>query len=336
MPDSTEQTVLNEDTSGLLEQDAPPEPNALEETAAPADTLPGPEELPEQDTAPDASGEAPELAGSEDPEGEAEQAPVAEKPKIPLDKPTTPIADWLQAGIGANTLRVLALVLMLGDHLWATLVPGNDWLTFLGRMAFPIFAFQVSEGYFHTKDLKKYIQRLFLFALVSEIPFDLMMASTPFFPFHQNVLFTLLLGLLAADSLWKARTDPGLLQSLQAALVLLLCCMGAGIGATDYGIPGVLTVVLFTVFRGFRWAWVAQAVGMWLLHGVLMGGQQIILVLHFFIIEFPVQGLAVMALLPIWLYNGEKGSKSGKLLQWGSYLFYPGHMLLLYLLFRLR
>lgn len=57
--------------------------------------------------------------------------------------------------ITSFTLHILAMVFMLCDHLWATVVPGNDWLTDIGRIAFPIFAFMIVEGYFHTKSLKK-------------------------------------------------------------------------------------------------------------------------------------------------------------------------------------
>ena len=86
------------------------------------------------------------------------------------------------------SLHIMAMLFMLCDHLWGTVVPGNDWLTCLGRLAFPIYAFMIVEGYFHTKSLKKYVCRLLLFAVISEIPFNLAMGSSIFYPIHQNVL----------------------------------------------------------------------------------------------------------------------------------------------------
>ena len=68
--------------------------------------------------------------------------------------------------ISAAVLHILAMVLMLMDHLWATLLPAQDWLTCAGRVAFPIFAFMSVEGYFHTHNFKKYAQRMLLFAVL--------------------------------------------------------------------------------------------------------------------------------------------------------------------------
>lgn len=72
---------------------------------------------------------------------------------------------------------------------------GHNWLDAVGRLAFPIFAFLTAEGFFHTRDFKKYLARMFLFALASELPFDLIAEGGWFYPFHQNVLFTFCIAL---------------------------------------------------------------------------------------------------------------------------------------------
>ncbi len=234
-------------------------------------------------------------------------------------------------GLDAGMLHLLAMGLMLLDHLWAVVVPGNNWMTCLGRLAFPIFAFMISEGYYHTRDRRRYARRLLVAALLSEVPYDLMAYSTVFFPFHQNVIFTLLFGLLGLEAVDHARTRRTGGALLAGLLGLAGACLAAGIGFTDYGMAGVLTVVLFGVCRGFPGAWAAQLGGMVLLHGVLLAGEFIPLKLPFGVWELPVQGLAVLVLLPIWLYNGKKG-RGGRGWQYACYLFYPAHMLLLHLI----
>ena len=107
-------------------------------------------------------------------------------------------------GIDSFTLHILAMLFMLCDHLWATLFPAQEWMTCVGRLAFPIFAFMIAEGCYYTSNVKKYMLRLFLFAIISEIPFNLIMGSSVFYPFHQNVLWTFLLGVLSIQIIEKA------------------------------------------------------------------------------------------------------------------------------------
>ena len=233
-------------------------------------------------------------------------------------------------GINANQLRVLAMFLMLLDHLWATLVPGNFWMTYLGRAAFPIFAFQISEGFFHSSDRRRYAKRLFLFALLSEVPFDLIYGGTVLYPFHQNVMFTLLLGLLACCAIDRARGERTARATLRGALSVAGILLLSLIGMVDYGWKGVMPVVAFYLLRDFPFAWLAQFVALMLLNIVLFKGQTIPLLGW----DFPTQGFAVLSLLPIWLYNGRRGG-GGKALQYAFYAFYPAHMLVLYLLFSL-
>lgn len=217
--------------------------------------------------------------------------------------------------LNSTSLRVLAMALMLMDHMWATIIPGNDWMTYLGRLAFPIFAFQAAEGYLHTHDFKGYCRRLLVFALISEIPFNLMIAGGPIFPFHQNVMLTLLLGLLACRAIDRKKYGQLIFIYLIAVFTF-----------PDYNALGVMTVLLFHVFRGNR---IAQLLGMLAIHVFGYEGQNLLLFNG--MIQFPVQGFAVFALIPIWLYNGEKGP-GGKAFQYAAYAFYPAHMLLLWLI----
>ncbi|MDD6201867.1 MAG: TraX family protein, partial [Lachnospiraceae bacterium] len=85
-------------------------------------------------------------------------------------------------GISSFTLHIIAILLMLCDHLWATVFSQYDWLTWVGRLAYPIFAFMLVEGYFHTRNLKKYLGRLLFWAILSELPFNLMYGGSLIYP----------------------------------------------------------------------------------------------------------------------------------------------------------
>ena len=234
-------------------------------------------------------------------------------------------------GLTSNMLRTIAVLLMLSDHIWATAMSFGDWMTYIGRMAFPIFAFQIAEGFVHTKNFKKYALRLLGFAIVTEIPFNFFYSSRFFNPYHQNVLFTLLLGLLAIkviDGIKKDRSGKNIALSV---LYLLLILLASVIGFVDYGYLGMLTVVMFYLMRDFPFAWLGQLVGMILLNITFFEGLVFPVEILGKTFEIPSQGFAVFALIPIWLYGGRKG-KSSKALQYGFYAFYPVHMIVLYLI----
>ena len=230
----------------------------------------------------------------------------------------------------AAVLHIIAMTLMLMDHLWATLLPAREWLTCAGRVAFPIFAFMAVEGYFHTRSFKKYILRMLLFAVLSEIPFDLMYGGTWFYPVHQNVLWTFLLSLLGV---WlmeqvrkKGKTWMYLLVCVlvvPAGLVLGTLCM------VDYYGVGVLTVFVFYFLHGRKWwCFLGQLAALYWLNVELLGGLMYPVQLFGMEFELCQQGLALLALIPIWLYRGRQGYHS-KPFHYLCYAFYPVHMLLL-------
>ena len=231
--------------------------------------------------------------------------------------------------ITSFTLHIIAMLFMLCDHLWGTVVPGNDWLTCIGRLTFPIYAFMIVEGYFHTKNLKKYAMRLFLFAVISEIPFNLAMSARLFFPVHQNVLWSFLIsiGLIC----WNEKVREK--QIWKRILVgILSVCIGyiAGIVTfVDFYHAGILTVLVFYFFRGRNWwCYLGQFVCLWYINFEMLGGLSyevnIFGETHF----VARQGFAILALIPIWLYRGRQGYHS-KTLQYVYYAFYPLHLLIL-------
>lgn len=227
-------------------------------------------------------------------------------------------------------LHILAMAFMLLDHLWGTVVPGNDWLTCVGRLAFPIFAFLLVEGYFHTSNLKKYALRLLVFALLSEIPFNLTMGSRIFYPLHQNVLWSFLisLGLIRLNELPKklwAKLPVG------CGTVLLGYILGL-VTMVDFYHAGILTVLVFYFFRKRTWwCFLGQLLCLWYIGTELLGGFTYEFSIAGNTLYFVRQNFALLALIPIWLYRGRQGYHS-KWFRYFCYGFYPAHLLLLGLL----
>ena len=228
------------------------------------------------------------------------------------------------------SLHIMAMIFMLCDHLWGTIIPGNDWLTCIGRISFPIFAFMIVEGYFHTKNLKKYVCRLLVFAVLSEIPFNLAMGSRVFYPIHQNVLWSFLIsiGLISLNEKAK-KTQKRWIEIGTGALTVLLGFIIGLVTMVDFYYAGILTVLVFYFFRERKWwSYIGQLLCLWYINTELLGGLGYEIHLfgqNYFILR---QGFALFALIPIWLYHGKQGYHS-KMLQYSYYAFYPLHLLIL-------
>ena len=219
-------------------------------------------------------------------------------------------------------LKLIAACTMFIDHMGYTLFPGVVWLRCIGRVAFPLFCFLIAEGCVHTHDRKEYALRLFAFALLSEIPFNLMTGWAVWNPYDQNVLWTLLAGAAVCwlmDGALKRRTAPAFVLT-GAAMVAAFWLLE--VFCTDYGGWSMLLVAMFYGVRrapyGQAAKMAAQAVGLAFFCIGVMGGVTIEL-------------WALTALVPIWLYNGQRGF-SHKAVQYGFYAFYPLHILILSLI----
>lgn len=232
-------------------------------------------------------------------------------------------------GISAGQLRIIALVAMLLDHLWATVISDNLWMTCIGRIAFPIFAFQLAEGAVLTSDINAYAKRLLKYALISEIPFNLLMGGSIINPFHQNVMFTLLLGLLGIRSVQQAKTAQTKKTAFKHGLLIILFGLLSIIGFVDYGLMGYVTILSFYLLRDFKFAKLGQFIVLFLLNQVLFSGFGVPVSIMGHEFFFYYQCFAVLALIPIWLYNGNQGRHSAFIRKF-SYIFYPAHMLAIY------
>lgn len=256
--------------------------------------------------------------------------------------------------INSCKLHVMAMLFMLLDHMWATVTPGKTWMTCVGRMAFPLFAFMIVEGYFYTKSLKRYLLRILGFAILSEIPFDYMYGNMPFYPYHQNVMWTFLIALIGIYLMDKmiqnAKTkEHSIIKYVPVVIgcfgVILLSGLLAFAGMTDYYGTGVWMVYVFYFFHGRRrqhsengkarisfvrnwWDYLGQLLCLYYLNVEVLGGlyYPVRILGHDF--ELVQQGIALFSLIPIWLYQGEQGFHA-KWFQYFCYAFYPLHILIL-------
>ena len=245
---------------------------------------------------------------------------------------------FLRHGLNGNQLKLIAVISMLCDHaairllayglIPALYVAGENmaaerwnqafWiLRSVGRMAFPIYVFLLTEGFCHTRNRRRYALRLGVFALISEIPFDLLVYGKIWDTHSQNVFFTLFLGVLMLTAVdWIGRnTDAAHSQYRQMAVVV-----GAALLAwflrTDYDAAGIMLIAVLFCFR--LTPDTACLAGF-----VLMAAAEFRPVY--------ILGLAVSFFL-IRCYNGTRGSWKGK---WFFYLVYPVHLLVLYGISRL-
>lgn len=192
-----------------------------------------------------------------------------------------------------------------------------QWMRNVGRISFPIYCFFIVEGFFHTRSRKKYARRLAACALLSEIPFDLALYGKIVYIGHQNVFFTLLIGLLAIWSMDMIlmNTDRTKGQkavlSIPAMLGFLLC---AELLFVDYSSFGVATILVMFLVRKF----VADKVKLWapLAHGA---GIALLCILSLN------EVWAFLGLPFMFFYRGKKGWNA----KWFFYFFYPVHLMIL-------
>ncbi len=238
--------------------------------------------------------------------------------------------------ITGNVLKVIAVITMLIDHfaygIYLTLAYEKGWtitlfgkdiyevMRLVGRLAFPIYCFLLVEGYFHTRNYRKYALRLLILAMISEFPFDLAINFYNSYFAYNNVIFTLLIGLLTIggiDYIQKGNVNfltEYWTKSLGMAAVFVAGCFLAYFMHTDYGMGGVTAIVVmyYTYGQDRIHYLISFALGVVIL--ALCGSAT--------------ELAALVVLIPIYFYNGKRGSNSiilRRVLNW----FYPAHLLII-------
>ncbi len=222
-------------------------------------------------------------------------------------------------GISGSTLKIIAIAAMFIDHVGAVVVLRmlHDYnseiytlynvLRGIGRIGFPIFCFLLVEGFQHTRNCKKYAVRLGIFALLSEIPFDLAFSGKLIDLSYQNVFFTLFIGLVVmiiCKKIYEVFHEKRLLVYILYVPAVLLGVLLAEFLQTDYAGIGVLCIMALYFFRGNK-------------------ACQMVAGCTAFLWELP----APLAFIPVVFYNGKRGLR----IKYFFYVFYPVHLFLLYL-----
>lgn len=229
--------------------------------------------------------------------------------------------------LSGSWLKVLAMLTMVIDHSTIALlrydsgfamplfaiggkgISGYYLMRCIGRLAFPLFAFLLVEGFMHTHNRWKYGRNLLLFALISEIPFDLMWHGS-IFASGQNVFFTLFLGFMALCVIERMENKEQRSERYDYLLpVSLFALIAAGILIhSDYGNSGVSFIILLYALRK---------------HPILQAAAGCCML--------PMRWIAGLAFIPINLYNGKRGFIQGPIAKYSFYVFYPLHMIIIYL-----
>ncbi|WP_099361791.1 TraX family protein [Fredinandcohnia onubensis] len=224
-----------------------------------------------------------------------------------------------QRDLTSNALKYIALIAMFFDHLSAGFIPQETIAGFVlripGRVVAPIFCYFIAMGYFYTSNIRKYIERLVIFAAISHFPYVLYF-NLPWWK-TTSVMWSLALGLIAL-TIVKSEKLP-----MYAKLALVfLCCMLAY--PADWNFVAVLWIVFFGIYRG--------QLNKQIISFVLIG------IFAHLIPQIINMGwhhayqIGIFLAIPLLLmYKGRRGRKSN-LLKWGFYVFYPLHLIVLYII----
>lgn len=212
-------------------------------------------------------------------------------------------------------IKIIACFTMILDHIKYAIPSTNNFITvYLGRLAFPLFAFLISEGFTHTSDLKKYYKRLLIFGVISQIPFMLFRTLVGEWKLL-NIMFTLLLGLVCITIYEKESR-----KWISIPAIIIIVILGDLINV-DYSWFGVLTVFLIHLLKNKKLLLVILYFPITFIFYYTLIGTAI------FKLEYLLYVICtIISLIFVILYNGKQGKKMKNFFYW----FYPIHMLIVY------
>lgn len=214
--------------------------------------------------------------------------------------------------INASTLKWIAIVAMIIDHIGYGFFPELQIFRLIGRLAFPIFAFLLTEGYKHTRNKWKYLARLSVFAVISEILYDYYFYNTFVYFESQNIFFELALGLLTIiiiDRSFYVKNKN--ISIIVKVIVASVSCFVAFLCHFSYEHIGIIVIICLYYFFEYP-----------------IYSSLVMFVALFIRYDIDIAVCTIIALIPIVLYNGKIGV-TGKKLKWLFYVIYPLHLLVL-------
>lgn len=214
-------------------------------------------------------------------------------------------------------IKIIACLSMCLDHVKYAIPETQGWVTiYFGRMAFPLYAFLTVEGYVHTSNIEKYIKRLIIFGIISQIPFMLFRTLVGEW-LMLNIMFTLLFGLIAIFIYDKFNKK----YYLSIPIVFFVIIMGKILNV-DYSWFGVATVFLFYLCRDHK---IIRILAFLLLTCIFYYKRLFVNFSTNNLILYFCMNIPTIIML---FYNGKLGRK----IKYFYYWFYPAHMLILYIL----
>jgi len=201
-----------------------------------------------------------------------------------------------------DLLKMIGIVSMFIDHVGIILFPQVIILRIIGRLAFPIFAFAIANGYEHTLNLKKYFFRLLIFAVISQIPF---MLTINFM--ELNFLFTLTVSLAVLHFFKKKQRFAAIIFIVLSVIIPM-----------DFGLYGVLLPSFFYFFKK---------------NLLIIAAFTLSTIFHTIIWQWAIQLFSVLGLLLILFLQDTKSKLH--LPKYFFYWFYPGHLIILLIIKRM-